>query len=91
MNPLNSPCTDETRDQKGPCLHDLKDAYSPSQDITKPQPDLRIYWIWGFYFYEPRTLFRKNTYNKFLRELFLHYSHYCQINSKLVLYNICHV
>lgn len=68
MSPVNSRCTEETRERDGPCLHDLRSAHNAPQGIRAPQPTMRIVWAWGFYFFTDDELFNTDHYHKFLRK-----------------------
>ncbi|XP_046680737.1 laccase-2-like [Homalodisca vitripennis] len=70
MSPVNSLCTAQTRRSDGPCIHDLRSARNAPARIRNAQPDMRLVWGFGFYFFTDEELYNSGQYHRFLQSPF---------------------
>ncbi|XP_046680736.1 laccase-3-like [Homalodisca vitripennis] len=66
MSPVNSACSNESRVREGPCISDLRSAYTAPSVIRRTQGITRIYWAFGFYIFEDEELYNSPEYDVFL-------------------------
>uniref|UniRef100_A0A1B6LX09 Laccase n=1 Tax=Graphocephala atropunctata TaxID=36148 RepID=A0A1B6LX09_9HEMI len=66
MSPFNSICSIETRDRDGPCVSDLRSVSAAPPPIRRAQPDVRIYWAFGFYIFNSNELYNTSEHKVFL-------------------------